>query len=79
MQTTSVEGSELGPYTCIFWSPKIGTCGEPIDKLEINFSRTRCIPNLVVGFDGERNGFTVGFFDQDIFREISFLPEELFI
>ena len=39
--------------------PRIGTCGDPVDKLRISFCRVRCIPDIIVGFDGERDCWVV--------------------
>ena len=61
---------------------RIGTCGEPIDKLKIKIGRTRAVPDLIVGFDGVRNGWTIGGSfrtadGQDFeFREVAFVHED---
>jgi len=67
----------------VFWQgPRIGTCGEPVDKLRIGLGRVRVIPDLIVGFDGERNGWVIGasFRTEDggdfDFREVAFVPED---
>ena len=69
-------------YGVVFWQgPRIGTCGEPVDKLMIGMGRVRAIPDLIVGFDGERDGWTIGasFRTEDgddfEFREVAFVPE----
>ena len=44
----------------VHWDyPRIGTCGEPIDTLRLIISRTRVIPDLIIGFDGERDGWVI--------------------
>jgi len=66
----------------IFWQgPRIGTCGEPVDKLRIGLGRVRAIDDLIVGFDGERDGWVIGgsFRTRDgsdfEFHEVEFVPE----
>lgn len=67
----------------IFWQgPRIGTCGQLIDTLRIVFGRVRAIPDIIIGFDGERNGWIIyGSFrtkDEEDFelREVAFIPED---
>ena len=67
----------------VFWQgPRIGTCGDPVDKIRIGLGRVRVIPDLVVGFDGNRNGWVIGasFRTEDggafEFREVAFVPED---
>ena len=64
----------------ILWNyPNIGTCGEPIDLIQIVIMRVRAIPDIYIGFDGERNGFTIqGWFkkgEEDEMKEVAFIPE----
>ena len=69
----------------ITWSyPKVGTCGQPVDKLTITVYRTASVPDLVIGFDLERNGWVIGEnylegnSDQYSVRELRFIPSEEF-
>jgi hypothetical protein len=61
--------------------PRIGTCGEPIDTLRISLLRTRAIEDIIIGFDGERNGWVIsGSFPNEAgddfeLREVAFVPE----
>ena len=77
------EGSPSPEVTTIDWMyPAIGTCGNPIDKLRIALCRVRAVPDLIIGFDGERNGWTIGGSfrtsagDDFEFREVAFIPQE---
>lgn len=62
--------------------PRIGTCGEPVDLIRLTLERPRAIPDLLVGFDGERNGWVIGASfrtpdgDDFTFRELHFIPED---
>lgn len=61
--------------------PRIGTCGEPMDNFRLSISRCRAIPDLIIRFDGERDGWSIcGSFptyDGDDFQiqEVAFIPE----
>ncbi len=68
----------------INWSyPSIGTCGEPIDTLRVSIDRTRYIPDILLRFDGNRDGYVIGgsFWSEETndfeFREVAFIPESL--
>lgn len=67
---------------CVYWDyPGIGTGGQPVDKLRISLSRVRCIPDLLLSYDGNRNGWVIsGTFytkDMDGFqdKEVAFIPD----
>ena len=83
---TYVQGhpdNKPGPHTAnIEWSyPRIGTCGEPMDGIRINLSRTRAVNDLIVRFDGEKDAWILyGSFptqDGDDFEErpVGIIPE----
>jgi hypothetical protein len=59
---------------------RIGTCGQPIDRLRIDVSRVGFVPELIVGYDGERGGWSIGASfrvgDDFEFREITFIEAE---
>lgn len=61
--------------------PRIGTCGEPMDCVRITISRVRAIDDLILRFDGTRDGWSIcGSFrtsdgmDFEL-REVAFIPE----
>jgi len=62
--------------------PRIGTCGEPCDILRVSLCRVRAVPDLLLKFDGERNGWVIGGSfrsadgDDFEFREVAFVPED---
>lgn len=63
-----------------WYYPRIGTCDDPIDSLRIEISRVRVIPDLIVMFDGTRNGWVLGASfrvnENDFeFKELRFIPE----
>lgn len=67
----------------IFWQgPRIGTCGNPVDRLRVSLGRVMAIDDLIVGYDGDRDGWSVGAsfrtLDGDDFecRELYFIPRE---
>ena len=69
--------------TNIAWSyPDIGTCGNECDILRVILLRARAVPDLLLKFDGERNGWVVGgsfrkaVGDDFEFREVAFIPED---
>lgn len=70
----------------IVWSyPNVGTCGNPVDKLSIEVLRVAHVPTLVVGFDLNRYGWSVGenYFETPesenyAYRELRFIPYEEF-
>lgn len=60
----------------VYWSyPNIGTCGDEVTKLSLVVWRVRAIPDLVIGFDGTRDGFTIGKWVAGVFQEIVFIAE----
>ena len=73
-----------GPKQTMFeWDyPEIGTCGQPCDILRVCMSRTRAVPDLLLKFDGERDGWVIGgsFRTADgndfEFKEVAFIPED---
>lgn len=73
-------GALINGSGTVDWSyPKIGTCGEPCDTLRISICRTRAIDDLILSFDGVRNGWVIsGSFrkgeDYEI-REVGFISE----
>lgn len=76
--TVEIEGSGE-----VVWAyPRIGTCGEPSDQIRLSIMRVRAIPDLLISFDGERNGWVISgqFFSDDLttddgVRELAFVPE----
>ena len=62
--------------------PTIGTCGEPVQNLRISVCRVRAIPDIIVGFDGNRDGWVIcGSFrtkegDDFEYKEVAFIPED---
>ena len=59
--------------------PKIGTNGDPIDLVCIDFQRVRAIPTLVVGFDGETDKWLIGALDSaGAFVQLCALEEQAF-
>jgi hypothetical protein len=69
--------------TMVDWDyPRIGTCGEPCDILRVSLCRVRAVPDLLLKFDGVRNGWVVGgsFRTADgydfEFKEVAFIPED---
>ena len=74
----------LAVTTDFDWAfPQIGTCGQPCDTLRVSIDRTRAIPDLLLRFDGERDGWVIGGSfrnadDTDFeFREVGFIPETM--
>ena len=71
-----------GDTSIFVQGPRIGTCGEPVDKIRISIGRVRAIDDLIVGFDGERGGWVIGASfrtkegDDFEFRELGFIPED---
>lgn len=63
-----------------FSGARIGTCGEPKDCISIGIARVRAIFDLVVQFDGERDGWAVGRQqwegDDWTFLELAFIPND---
>ena len=65
----------------LFWQgPRVGTCGEPIDRLHVSFGRVMDVPDIEIGYDGRRNGWSI---TQDVCddttgdwatRELRFIP-----
>ena len=69
--------------TMVDWEyPEIGTCGKPCDILRVSLCRVRAVPDLLLKFDGERNGWVVGGSfrtaagDDFEFKEVAFIPED---
>jgi hypothetical protein len=69
--------------TNISWDyPQIGTCGEGLDVLRISLCRVRAINDLLIQFDGERNGWVIGGSfrtaagDDFEFKEVAFIHED---
>lgn len=66
--------------TVTFNYPSVGTCGEEVELFRICLTRVMCIPDLIIGFDGIRDGWTIGgsfSVDSDErfeFKEIVFIP-----
>lgn len=53
---------------------------ENVDKLTICVFRVRAIPDIVIGFDGKRDGYVIGKYDYTSdttkeFKEIAFISE----
>lgn len=77
MKAHEVDGSAE-----IVWNyPEIGTGTEPADELWIVVMRVRAISDLILSFDGNRNGWVVsGRFPKTDgsgleIREVAFVPE----
>lgn len=68
----------VGGNASINWEyPKIGTCGDDVEKLSINIARVRVVPDIQIGFDGVREGFTVGAESPDgKYVELAFISED---
>lgn len=69
--------------TMVSWEyPEIGTCGKPCDILRVSLCRVRAVPDLLLKFDGERNGWVLGGSfrtadgDDFEFKEVAFIPED---
>ena len=67
--------------TMVNWEyPDIGTCGKPCDILHVSLFRVRAVPDLLLKFDGERDGWVIGGSfrttagDDFEFKEIAFIP-----
>jgi len=62
--------------------PNIGTCGNDMDSVRICMLRTRAIPDLIIQFDGERNGYVISgsFYNKDQtdleIKEVAFISED---
>jgi len=64
----------------ISWNyPEIGTGKGKPDTLRISIIRVRAIPDLIIAFDGDRDGWSISgsFPNGDDFeiREVGFIPE----
>lgn len=69
--TITTEGDKT-----VYWQgARIGTCGEPVDTVRLCISRCRAIPDLIIGFDGERDGWVVSVDRGDELVEAAFIPE----
>lgn len=75
--------TEKQEETIINWQPEnIGTCGNPCDILRILCLRVRAVPDLLIKFDGNRDGFVIGgsFYNSETddfeFREVAFIHED---
>ena len=73
--TITTEGDKT-----VYWQgARIGTCGEPVDMVRLCISRCRAIPDLIIGFDGERDGWVlkadVMEGDESVRKEVAFIPE----
>jgi len=71
-------------HKSVFWQGiRIGSCGQPIDLFRLGIGRVRAISDILIGFDGERNGWVIfGSFytpngDDIEIKEVHFIPETL--